>query len=86
MIRRWLTSRLYDAFLVCAFFVSAPRIFYKVFFHGKYIDSWKIRFGVQKPFVKGEGPLVWFHGASVGEVSLLAPLLNRWREEFPEWR
>lgn len=86
MIGRWLTSRFYDAFLICAFLVGAPRIFYKVLFHGKYINSWKIRFGIEKPKVKGEGPLVWFHGASVGEVSLLAPLLKKWRAEFPEWR
>lgn len=85
-MRRWLTSRLYDAFLVAAFLAAAPRIFYKVVFHGKYINSWKIRFGVEKPQVKGEGPLVWFHGASVGEVSLLEPLLKKWRQEFPDWR
>ncbi|MBQ8498355.1 lipid IV(A) 3-deoxy-D-manno-octulosonic acid transferase [Chlamydia sp.] len=86
MIRRWLISRLYDVFLICAFCVAAPRIFYKVFVHGKYVGSWQMRFGIKKPQVKGKGPLAWFHGASVGEVSLLVPIINKWKEEFPEWR
>ncbi|MCB0334172.1 MAG: hypothetical protein KDD55_11770, partial [Bdellovibrionales bacterium] len=28
--------------------------------------------------------VVWFHGASVGEVQALLPLIRRWKERFPE--
>ncbi len=28
--------------------------------------------------------VVWFHGASVGEVQALLPLIRKWKEQFPE--
>lgn len=30
-----------------------------------------------------EGDFVWFHGASMGEIVGLIPLIKRWRERFP---
>src|SRR4051812_42471522 len=33
-----------------------------------------------------EGPVVWFHGVSVGEIHLLRTLVGRFRERHPDWR
>ncbi|WP_100933960.1 lipid IV(A) 3-deoxy-D-manno-octulosonic acid transferase [Candidatus Chlamydia corallus] len=76
----------YNIALVCAFVVALPKILYKMLVYGKYKKFLAIRFGIKKPHVPGEGPLVWFHGASVGEVRLLLPVIKKFFEEFPGWR
>ncbi|EPP35541.1 3-Deoxy-D-manno-octulosonic-acid transferase family protein [Chlamydia ibidis] len=76
---------LYDAFLVCAFVVALPRIAYKVIVHGKYIRTSRVRFGLDKPKICSSRPIVWFHGASVGEVCLLQPVIEKFNEEYPDW-
>nr|CAA56368.1 KDO-transferase [Chlamydia pneumoniae] len=76
----------YDVVLVCAFVIALPKLLYKMLVYGKYKKSLAVRFGLKKPHVPGEGPLVWFHGASVGEVRLLLPVLEKFCEEFPGWR
>ncbi len=78
-------SFFYDLFLCLAFLVALPRILYKMVVFGKYKKSLSVRFGFSKPHVGQKGPVVWFHGASVGEVTLLSPILQRFRKEFPEW-
>ncbi|AAP05353.1 lipid IV(A) 3-deoxy-D-manno-octulosonic acid transferase [Chlamydia caviae] len=88
MIKQRLTKLrtfLYDCFLIFAFAVALPKILYKRFVHGKYKKSLKIRFGLEKPQVSGKGPVVWFHGASVGEVALLVPLVQRFMKDYPQW-
>lgn len=35
---------------------------------------------------RGDGPLIWFHGASVGELSSVEPLLPRLKTAIPELR
>ncbi|WP_375793502.1 lipid IV(A) 3-deoxy-D-manno-octulosonic acid transferase [Chlamydia sp. 12-01] len=89
MIKRRLTKLhtfLYDCFLIFAFTVALPKILYKRFVHGKYKKSLKIRFGLKKLQLPGEGPVVWFHGASVGEVSLLVPIVQQFMKDYPQWR
>lgn len=81
-----LNTVFYDLFLMMAFLVALPRIVYKMVVYGKYKKFLKIRFGLQQPECPGDGPLVWFHGASVGEVSLLLPIIKRLKQENPHWR
>lgn len=81
-----LSTVCYDIFLVLAFMAAAPRIFYKMLVYGKYKKFLKIRFGLKKPKCAGDTPLIWFHGASVGEVSLLQPVVNRFKQQYPNWR
>lgn len=76
----------YDVALIFAFILAFPKIAYKMLVYGKYKRSIAVRFGIKKPVVPGLGPLVWFHGASVGEIRLLYPIIERFFEEFPEWR
>lgn len=84
---RRLITFFYDLCLVLAFFIALPRLIYAMLVHGKYKKSLPERFGLRKPRApSGNGPLAWFHGASVGEVSLLLPVLERFRKEFPQWR
>lgn len=89
MIRwpRCFTTFFYDLFLILAFIVALPRILYAIVVYGKYKKSLPERFGLRKPKAPpGNGPLVWFHGASVGEISLLLPIISRFRKEYPQWR
>lgn len=51
--------------------------------HGKYTKDLAARFGFRKPKFLGNGPVIWCHGASVGEVSLLLPIIKRLRDTFP---
>ncbi|SPN73315.1 3-deoxy-D-manno-octulosonic-acid transferase,3-deoxy-D-manno-octulosonic-acid transferase,3-Deoxy-D-manno-octulosonic-acid transferase (kdotransferase) [Chlamydia serpentis] len=76
----------YDVVLVCAFVIALPKLLYKMVVYGKYKKSLATRFGLKKPQVPGNGPLVWFHGASVGEVRLLLPVVEKFFQEFPGWR
>ncbi|WP_348662672.1 lipid IV(A) 3-deoxy-D-manno-octulosonic acid transferase [Chlamydia vaughanii] len=82
-----LNTLLYDCFLIFAFIIAVPKLLYKRFVHGKYTKSLKIRFGLEKPQLPpGTGPVVWFHGASVGEIYLLVPVIKQFMQDFPEWR
>lgn len=67
----------YDVALIFAFILAFPKIAYKMLVYGKYKRSIAVRFGIKKPVVPGLGPLVWFHGASVGEIRLLYPIIER---------
>ncbi|WP_201456994.1 lipid IV(A) 3-deoxy-D-manno-octulosonic acid transferase [Chlamydia sp. 17-3921] len=89
MIRRFLYryfQYFYDLALIFAFILSLPKLIYKMIVYGKYKRSIGVRFGIKKIEVPGCGPLVWFHGASVGEVRLLYPVIERFVEEYPHWR
>jgi 3-deoxy-D-manno-octulosonic-acid transferase len=44
------------------------------------------RFGRGWPRQDGAGRPVWLHGASVGEIKMLVPLVKAWQECYPETR
>lgn len=46
--------------------------------------SWRHRLGfLPEMSSEGGGPRIWFHAASVGEVSAVAPLISSVRQEYP---
>jgi 3-deoxy-D-manno-octulosonic-acid transferase len=47
--------------------------------------SLRERLGLCRP-PEGEGPLIWFHGSSVGEVSSIAPVVEEVRSRVPDAR
>lgn len=74
---------LYNALLAIAFVVSIPFFLWKGRGTGKYLKTFRERFGRLPAGVAQDAPSIWIHAVSVGEVlaarSLLAPL----RERFP---
>lgn len=65
--------------------VASPWIIYQAIRRGKYREGLAGKLFGQTPLRRGDRPCAWFHAVSVGEVSLLAPLIARFRERFPEW-
>ncbi len=81
-----LTTFFYDCFLILAFIIALPKLLYKRFVHGKYKKSLKLRFGLEVPQLPDpRGRVVWFHGASVGEIYLLLPIVQQFMKEYPDW-
>ncbi|WP_213357635.1 glycosyltransferase N-terminal domain-containing protein [Chlamydiifrater phoenicopteri] len=79
----------YDVALILAFLIALPKIFYKMLVYGKYKKGLGVRFGFKMPEINSASsdvPLIWFHGASVGEVRLLLPLVHRMFKEYPKSR
>ncbi|WP_213318281.1 3-deoxy-D-manno-octulosonic acid transferase [Chlamydiifrater volucris] len=86
-MRKRLFRIAYDTGLVIAFLIALPKIFYKMIVYGKYKKDIGVRFGFKIPEVRTtseDTSLVWFHGASVGEIRLLLPLVRRMFEEYPD--
>lgn len=77
----YLLNIVYLAALVAAL----PWLLYARLRHGKYREGWPQKFWGRIPRRDSRGPCIWFHAVSVGEVNLLAPLLERWERLHPEW-
>jgi len=76
-------------FLNCLYAVlivlAAPWLVYQRLRHGKYREGWDSKVWGRVGPRRGSGPCLWLHAVSVGEVNLLAPLLERWDRLHPEW-
>ena len=73
---------LYVALLVAV----SPFLLYSAIRHGKYRSGWKQKLlGLAPPrkAANGNGPCIWLHAVSVGEVNLLATLLPRLEAAYP---
>ncbi|NUQ61779.1 MAG: 3-deoxy-D-manno-octulosonic acid transferase [Pirellulales bacterium] len=66
-------------------FLSLPWLLYQAVRKGKYREGFAEKFLGLVPRRTAEGPCLWFHAVSVGEVNLLATLIRRIEEERPEW-
>jgi 3-deoxy-D-manno-octulosonic-acid transferase len=68
----------------------APLLLYWLLLAGYYLlpflrPSLRERLGLGPP-QEGKGPLVWFHGSSVGEVSSIGPVVSEIRSQVPDAR
>jgi 3-deoxy-D-manno-octulosonic-acid transferase len=70
---------------LAAILVAFPWLLYQRLRHGKYREGWQAKLLGVVPDRKGNRPCAWFHAVSVGEVILLEPILNRWRQRHPDW-
>ena len=72
---------LYNILLAVAFALSIPFYLWKGRGTGKYLETFRERFGRLPTGVAGEAPSLWIHAVSVGEVlaarTLLGPLRER---------
>jgi 3-deoxy-D-manno-octulosonic-acid transferase len=72
---------------------AAPWLVYQRLRHGKYREGWPAKFYGRVPershaaggLRSGNSRCLWLHAVSVGEVNLLAPILERWERLHPDW-
>lgn len=63
--------------------VVSPVIFYRVLILKKYRSGWAQKFLGSLPVRENDGPCLWFHAVSVGEVLQLPPLLEALEAKIP---
>jgi 3-deoxy-D-manno-octulosonic-acid transferase len=62
-----------------------PWLIYVSLTTGKYRQGWWVKLTGRVPPRDSSAPCAWLHAVSVGEVNLLAPFLDQFRERFPTW-
>jgi 3-deoxy-D-manno-octulosonic-acid transferase len=77
----YLTNLLYVLLIVAA----SPWLLYAALRHGKYRAGWRAKLLGDVPPRTGNRPGVWLHAVSVGEVNLLARLLDELAVAHPDW-
>jgi 3-deoxy-D-manno-octulosonic-acid transferase len=65
--------------------VAAPWLAWQAWRTGKYRAGWGAKFFGRVSVRSGDRPCLWLHAVSVGEVNLLATLIERWERLHPEW-
>jgi len=78
---------LYNTILVAAAFVILPYFLLKIAFTGKYRKSLVQKLGGRQTQILtnlGDGPRVWIHAVSVGEVTAAAPIVASLKLQRPE--
>jgi 3-deoxy-D-manno-octulosonic-acid transferase len=63
----------------------SPLVLVRSITTGKYREGWGEKFLGRAPHRIGDGPCVWFHAVSVGEVLLLKPILQELTRRRPGW-
>jgi 3-deoxy-D-manno-octulosonic-acid transferase len=63
----------------------APVLLYRMLRSGKYQEGMWEKFWGNAPIRIGEGPCLWFHAVSVGEVLLLRPIVQEMARRRPNW-
>jgi 3-deoxy-D-manno-octulosonic-acid transferase len=63
--------------------VLSPWLIYTAIRKGEYRSGWAAKIFGRVPLRTGQGPCVWLHAVSVGEVNMLAPLLIQLEREHP---
>ncbi len=76
----WLLNLIY----VCVLLAASPWLLISAWRHGKYRQGWRAKFLGAVPSNSQRGPCVWFHAVSLGEVNLLATLLDEFCRQRPE--
>jgi 3-deoxy-D-manno-octulosonic-acid transferase len=65
--------------------LASPWLAWQAWRIGKYREGWGAKFLGRVPGRSGAAPCLWLHAVSVGEVNLLATLIERWDRLHPEW-
>jgi 3-deoxy-D-manno-octulosonic-acid transferase len=68
--------------------ILSPWLAYKSWATGKYRRGLAAKFfgHIHHPSLPTTGPIVWFHGVSVGEIHLLRQVIAACRKRHPDWR
>jgi 3-deoxy-D-manno-octulosonic-acid transferase len=81
-ISSWFLNTVY----LVAIFLILPLIIWQSLRAGKYRTGYREKFFGLVPRRNGDGPCIWLHAVSVGEVNLLSTLLTELRRKHPEWQ
>jgi len=65
--------------------LASPWLAWRAWRTGKYREGWGAKLLGRVPVRLGAAPCLWLHAVSVGEVNLLATLIERWDRLHPEW-
>ncbi len=77
----WLLNLAYLVLLA----IASPWLVWQAWRTGKYREGWGAKLWGRVSHRSGDAPCLWLHAVSVGEVNLLAPLIQRWERLHPEW-
>ncbi|WP_165065195.1 3-deoxy-D-manno-octulosonic acid transferase [Paludisphaera rhizosphaerae] len=75
-----------NAIYVAMLVLLSPVLGYRMIRSGKYRDGLWEKFAGDAPNRIGDGPCLWFHAVSVGEVLLLRPLVREMARRRPNWQ
>ncbi|HZQ69489.1 MAG TPA: 3-deoxy-D-manno-octulosonic acid transferase [Terriglobales bacterium] len=79
---------LYSALLAVALFLSLPYWILQMLRHGKYREGFAERFGRLPQHIRAlqNGPTIWVHAVSVGEVLAISGLVTKLQRDYPTHR
>ncbi|WZO99582.1 3-deoxy-D-manno-octulosonic acid transferase [Isosphaeraceae bacterium EP7] len=75
-----------DALYLLVLLACSPALVYRSWKTGRYRQGWAEKVLGKAPWRIGEGPCIWFHAVSVGEVMLLRPLVAEIERRRPGWQ
>jgi 3-deoxy-D-manno-octulosonic-acid transferase len=78
----WIFNLLYAVLLLAA----APWLLVAAIRKGKYRTGWGAKLWGLVPLRDGRVPCAWLHAVSLGEVSLIAPLVAEIERRHPDWQ
>lgn len=81
-----LFSFFYEIVLICAFIAFLPKMIYRMIRQKKYRTNLFARFGKDFPTImpKNNGPIVWVHCVSVGEVHAITNLVKKLQQQMKD--
>lgn len=82
-VRGWLTMGIYQPLFVLAFLLYSPVLLWRALFDKRPRSSLRERLGFV-PRRRDDGPLVWIHGVSVGEVKAASNFIAQLRKLRPD--
>jgi 3-deoxy-D-manno-octulosonic-acid transferase len=65
--------------------VLSPVLIFRALRTGRYREGWSEKVLGEAPLRMDDGPCVWFHAVSVGEVLLLKPIVRELTRRRPKW-
>ena len=82
-MRGWLTMGLYQPLFVLAFLLYSPVLLWRALFDKRPRPSLRERMGFV-PRMRGDAPVVWIHGVSVGEVKAASNFIAQLQKQRPD--